>query len=195
MTTPDNADMTARIEAHAKAAAQASAPGAADIPPLNPPGQTADTAPQKRGRGRPPKNKDAASVQAQINASASKGENTAKKASAKKAASAAELDVTKLGGQIQGLHIIVAKVTGMPFMMLSEKESFALAESVVNVAEQYELTVNPKVAAGIQLALTAAMIYGPRAIAFTQAKKQAINAAQMRAASGNADDVSANPAG
>lgn len=194
MTTPDNLDMSARIAAAAAAEAAgkpAPTPGEkADIPPQ----AAADTPPQKRGRGRPPKNKDAASVQAQINASATKEAPKAAKAK-KTAAAAVDLDANKLGGQLIGLHMIIAKLTGMPFMMLSEKEGYALAESVIGVAEQYDLTINPRVAAGLQLAATAAMIYGPRAIMFTEAKKAAINAARMRTQTGEATDVSSNQAG
>lgn len=182
MTTPDNIEVTEKLNG----AASDGAPGEkADI---------GEAPPQKRGRGRPPKNKDAASVQAQINATASK--EAPKAAKAKKAASAAiELDAGKLGAQIQGLHIIIAKFTGMPFMMLSEKEAVALGESICGVASQYDLTINPKVAAGLQLALTGAMIYGPRAVMFAEAKKQAIQKSRMMQTTGNADDVSSNTTG
>lgn len=133
--------------------------------------------PEKRGRGRPSNAEKAAreNAQAAINAASGRDEAAQKTGAASKAAkSKAEkvsINANKLAGQIQGLHIIAAKFTGIPILQLDDKEAFALAESIQNLAEQYEIKINPKVAAGLQLLGTAAMIYGPRYLMMVEAAK------------------------
>lgn len=177
----------ADIEKQAAAAAEA---GGQQIPRPDvttaPPGFEP---PKKRGR---PSNKDRAAreaAQAAING-ASGREETAKAAgegSKKAKAKSGEkltIDQTKFAGQIQGLHIIAAKLTGQQLLLIDEKEAYALAEAIANVAKQYDIQVNPRVAAGLQLAATAAMIYAPRLLLMKAAADAAKN---------NTVDLTPNP--
>lgn len=113
--------------------------------------------PVKRKRGRPPKNAP------QLETLGATGAQT--EAPKKRQKTSAD----KMAGfarQIQGLHQLTAMVTGVPEIMLSDAESQALAESVINMADQYDLAIDGKTGAALQLLGTAAMIYGPRFFAF-----------------------------
>ena len=106
--------------------------------------------PKKRGRGRPPGST-----------------NKAKKEDGpKKRKQSTKSDNEKMARQICGIHLVIAQITGIPEIALSENDGVALAESVNNVCDQYDLAIDGKTGALIQLAGTAAMIYGPRVFAF-----------------------------
>lgn len=53
-------------------------------------------------------------------------------------------------------------LTGQPVFNLSEDEAKALAKAVAEVSKHYNVVVNPKTTALIQLVGTAGMIYFPR---------------------------------
>jgi len=72
---------------------------------------------------------------------------------------------SKLAQQIQGIHLVSSKITGTPELELSEGEAQALAESVLNIASEYDLNLDGKTGAWVQLLGTAAFIYAPRMIA------------------------------
>jgi hypothetical protein len=121
-----------------------------------------DTAPPvKRGRGRPRK-EDAAPRTAETVTST--GAKRGPKPKATKKAYTPD-DIGVMGKQLCGLHLMVAQITGLPEMCISEQESVLLAQSVVNVADEYGLSLDGKTGAALQLFLTGAMIYGPRALA------------------------------
>lgn len=134
-----------------------------------PPPETPDTEPPvRRRRGRPPKNPDAALNKETPAAGAKRGP---KPKAAKKVYTSSEIEL--MGKQLCGLHIMVAQISGMPEMAISDQESLILAQSIVNVADQYDLALDGKTGAALQLAMTAAMIYGPRALSIRARKMQA----------------------
>lgn len=89
-----------------------------------------------------------------------------------------KIDYTALAGQIQGLHTFVAMSTACPELMLDEKSSAMLAQAAGNFANEFGLSVNPKVAAAIQLAACCAMVYIPRIGAIRARTKKVIELKQ-----------------
>jgi predicted ArsR family transcriptional regulator len=75
---------------------------------------------------------------------------------------------TNLSRQIIGIHLITAKMTGIPELIIDENEAAILADSIVNIAEEYGLAMSGKMGAWAQLIGTAAFIYTPRLIAVKQ---------------------------
>lgn len=73
-----------------------------------------------------------------------------------------EAEKTALGKQIVGLHLIASMTFGIPELVIQETEGEMLASAIVNVAEEYGLSLGGKTGAAIQLVGTAAMIYLPR---------------------------------
>jgi len=110
-------------------------------------------APVKRGRGRPPKGESTPGAAP----SNRKATTTAKKEKE------AEQSAEDFAAQIMGFHLVAAKFIG-PEIAISEKESFALAKSIKELSAQYDLSINPKAAASLQLLATVAIIYGPRVV-------------------------------
>lgn len=125
--------------------------------------------PKKRGRGRPPKNKE--NIEAEKIEAGGKSASASKPTKKKQTFDAAAISM--MGKQLVGIHIIVSQVTGLPELQISDPEGQALAQSIVNVAEQYNLSIDGKTGAALQLLLTAAMVYGPRAIAVNKRAKAA----------------------
>jgi hypothetical protein len=60
------------------------------------------------------------------------------------------------------IHIGLAEMTKTPELALQEAESAALATSLANVLDQFDITPDPKVQAIIGLLMCGGMIYGPR---------------------------------
>lgn len=85
-------------------------------------------------------------------------------------------DKSNLCKQIQGVHLITAKMTGIPELFIDENEAAMLADSVVNIAEEYGLAMSGKMGAWAQLLGTAAFIYGPKMFAV---KKRVAEQAQL----------------
>lgn len=88
-------------------------------------------------------------------------------------------DVDRLARHIEGLHMIAALATGIPEARLTSKESESLAIAISAVAAQYDLAIDGKTGALLQLAGAAAMVYTPRVFAYRARLK--------RAKSGNPD--------
>lgn len=86
-----------------------------------------------------------------------------------------EAEKTALGKQIVGLHMIAAMTFGIPELVIQEPEGELLASAIVNVAEEYGLSLGGKTGAAIQLAGTAAMIYLPRWFKMQERVKQSQN--------------------
>ena len=108
----------------------------------------------KRGRGRPPKTETV-------------GSDTVKK-TVKRKASVNSVD--NLSKQIEGLHIIAASMTGIKVLIISPNESSMLASSIITVCDEYNLSIDGKTGAAMQLLATAAMIYAPRIISIFKQK-------------------------
>ena len=81
----------------------------------------------------------------------------------KKIASAEELATS--AKNLQGLHLMLSMMTGLPEAQLTNSESVALAGALEKVSQEYGLALDGKTGAFLQLAGTAAIIYVPRALA------------------------------
>lgn len=108
----------------------------------------------RRGRGRPPKD-SAAPV--------SPGSDTPQpKRGRPKSGKKEAVDIGALAKQLQGLHAIAAMVTGLPQLQIAPQEAEMLSSAIVNVCEEYDLSVSGKTGAALQLFAAAGMIYIPR---------------------------------
>jgi hypothetical protein len=74
--------------------------------------------------------------------------------------------ISNLSKQIEGLHIIGAQMSGIPEIALSGADSQALAMSIIAVCSQYDLSIDGKTGALLQLLGTTSFIYLPRYFAF-----------------------------
>lgn len=101
----------------------------------------------KRKRGRPRGTGNSAS--------ASKG--TAK--------NAFPLSVNGVETILLSVHTILASAISCPELLLDQKEANAIADGVAKVAAEYDVRMDPKTAAWINLATVASAVYGPRGIA------------------------------
>lgn len=146
-------------------------------------GATADTpsgeAPKRR-RGRPPGSGKTGSAKSpeQIEAGADSGKPSKRAKAAQFDKQAREL----FAKQLLGVHTLAAQITGIGELQLAPPEGAALADAVCNTCEQYNLAIDGKTGAFLQLAATAAMIYAPRYMHF---------AARVRAQQANTVDVRA----
>lgn len=148
-----------------------------EIPPQT--GTKEEVAPKKRGPGRPPKNPDAPTAEKIPNnpSGATGGVKQRKKTT---------YDLGLLTNQLVGIHMMAYQMTGIPELQIAPQEGAALASAVIAVAEQYDLSIDGKTGAAIQLLATAAMIYAPRVMSV---KKRAAEAQKN-----NVTDVTAKPA-
>jgi len=74
--------------------------------------------------------------------------------------------------QIQGLHVVLAKLTGQPIFEISEFEAQMLASSIANVSEHYDLTASSKTMAIVGLCGAIGIVYVPRVVAVRQANRK-----------------------
>lgn len=163
-----------------------------DTPPEHPDNaqQTeapADQPPIKRKRGRPRKDGSTGAPQVEgIDGSSLPPRPTRAK---KKQAYSAE-DVKMMGKQIAGLHIVVSQMTGIPELQIQEAEGQMLAQSIVNVCDQYDLAIDGKTGAFIQLIGVAGIVYAPR---FMHFRSRMAKAEQEKKASNSAASQPINP--
>ena len=131
-----------------------------------------ETQPPKKRRGRPPKN---SALEEQSTAS---GEAKPKRAYTKKSERVTfDSDSTrKLAKQLEGIHLMVASITKLNEICISDTEAMMLAGSLQTMSAEYNLSLDGKTGAAIQLIATAAMIYVPRAIVINNKIKHAQNA-------------------
>lgn len=128
----------------------------------------------KPRRGRPRKNPELLTEEIPGKApAASKPRKTAK---------GKGVDTEALAQQLVGVHQIVAMVSGIPEVQINEQEASHLAKGITAVCEVYDLSLDGKTGAALQLVAAAAMIYGPRIWAFTARVKS--ERAQSAAAMG-----------
>ncbi len=92
---------------------------------------------------------------------------------AKPTTNSVKVDAAGFARQLVGVHAILASVTGNPIWQINDNEAAQLAASIEGIAAQYDLEVNPKVAATINFAFVAATIYGPRIYLMREMAKQA----------------------
>lgn len=135
--------------------------------------------PPKRGRGRP---SNAEKLLNETLVKETVGDDGATTATAKKPGRTAgksgkgTMDPAALGNQLVGIHALAAMFTQIPELQLQPQEGNALAQAVINVCQEYDLSLSGKTGAGIQLLAAAAMIYAPRLMHYkarvTQAQAQ-----------------------
>ena len=125
--------------------------------------QTPSGEPPKKRRGRPPGSGKKTPEQIEGGGT----EAPASKPSNRKASTSNEQRAL-MGKQLVGIHKLAAMVTGLPELMINDVEGDMLAHAVANICDEYGLAVDGKTGATLQLLGTAAMIYGPRAIAVMQ---------------------------
>lgn len=121
--------------------------------------------PPKKRRGRPPNSSKILEEKTIGN------EPPKEKRAYKKKADSFAPNVDNLARQIQGLHFIAVKMSGFNELAIDENEAKMLAESIVNVAREYDLSMSGKTGAMIQLIGVAAMVYMPRLISINERKK------------------------
>lgn len=84
-----------------------------------------------------------------------------------------KVDAAGFARQLVGVHAILASVTANPIWQINDSEAAQLATAIEGIAAQYDLEVNPKVAATLNFAFVAATIYGPRIYLMREMAKQA----------------------
>lgn len=72
------------------------------------------------------------------------------------------IDPKELAPQIQGLHVMLAMMTGQPVFLLSPQECEMLAKNIANVSQHFNIAPSSKGMAIAGLVATCGMIYIPR---------------------------------
>lgn len=80
--------------------------------------------------------------------------------------------INTLAQSLQVVHMGIASFTKFDGFALSDTESVNLSKSVVNVMEQFDVTVDPRFSAIAGLVTTAGMIYGPRFYLYSEFRKE-----------------------
>jgi len=93
---------------------------------------------------------------------------TRKKRSAKQTATTSSFSAT----QIEGVHALIATYFNNPSLALTAQESEQLANALNDVAKEYEIVIDPKVAAWSKLFIVSATIYAPRAFIAYMSKQE-----------------------
>lgn len=143
----------------------------------NPPLENAENVapevePPKR-RGRPPLNKDKVNAREKIEAGTSA---TSPKPTKRKTTIGGEA-IALMGKQLVGLHLMAYQLTGLPECQITDGEGAALAQGIALVANEYDLSLDGKTGAALQLILTLGMVYGPRVLSVNAKMKASKNAA------------------
>lgn len=98
-----------------------------------------------------------------------------------------QVDIGLLAKQLKGIHELAANLLpirtpeGKYLLALSDIEATQLAEGVAAVAKEYDLSLDGKTGAAIQLLSAAVMVYGPRVYFFNKMKAEAMRQAQSDA--------------
>lgn len=98
-------------------------------------------------------------------------------------------DLSSLAKQLVGLHQLGAMLSGIPEIAIAEPEGAALATGIIAVCEEYDLSINGKTGAALQLLGACAMVYTPRVFQFNS-RMQKARAAAKAAQDANTVDVS-----
>jgi len=128
-----------------------------------------DEPPVKRGPGRPPKSagtaKDAdALLFGAIDGKGKPEDAKGKPGRPKGTGGKKAMDPVGLAKQLVGIHQLAAMFTGMGELQLQQEEAQGLADAVVNVCAEYDLNIDGKTGAAVQLFAACAMIYAPRVL-------------------------------
>lgn len=147
----------------------------AAVAPLNVPDKAVDevdlVAPVKRTRGRPALNPDKPAFET-VDEDSAKPAAAAKRGRKPNSRTTKKSDPKELGKQIVGVHLMISMMTGLKEIQLSDVEGEQLAGAVIGVAEQYNLAIDGKTGAAIQLLAACAMVYAPRALMIRHRMRQ-----------------------
>lgn len=141
-------------------------PGAASTPDPN--------APKKRGRPFGARNRAAPLTETPVDGAAPPDAEPIKRRRRTKA-----LDKEQLSKQLIGIHAIAAKLTGLPFVQIDKMESDMLADAIDNIAREYDLALDGKTGAFLQLMAASAVVYGPRVMMYQALKRKAMREAAV----------------
>jgi hypothetical protein len=106
-----------------------------------------------------------------------RGRKPGSKNTGKTAGQKTVLNRAALAGKLEGAHKFCAILTGIPLVEINASEADQMAGALCDVAQYYDLPVNGKTLAWIQLAATLGMIYGTRLYAYRGWKAAMIRAA------------------
>ena len=91
------------------------------------------------------------------------------------------LEVEALAKNLQAIHDLAALATGLPILSIEDKEAKSMATAVSNLAAQYDMVLDPRTVAWVNLLGVMASIYGPRFLMI----KMAASAANRQSAEQN----------
>lgn len=83
-----------------------------------------------------------------------------------------QASIDSLTRMLAVVHVGIAGVLHAPEMMLEDNESAALAGSIANVLEQFDIRPDPRIEAVIGLCVVSGSIYGPRIYNIRERRKQ-----------------------
>lgn len=84
------------------------------------------------------------------------------------------VDKEALTKQLVGLHAMAAHLTGLELIAIGPSEAAMLADAIESMSREYDLALDGKTGAFIQLIAAAAVVYGPRVLKFRALKKRAL---------------------
>lgn len=99
------------------------------------------------------------------------------------------VDTTELAKKIQGTHMMLAMMTGINEMQITDMEATMLAASLADVAKEFDMQPNGKAVAVVQLLGTVAILYLPRIAMVKQKAAASKQHARDRAAAETAEVV------
>lgn len=123
-------------------------------------GNSPDQTP-KRGRGRPAGTGAAKPAEA---AKAGSVKEPAPKAVAVPIAQPRKVNINGVEKILLSIHTVMAAMAGEPEFNIEEEEAKRLSAAIAAVGEEYQIILDPKTAAWIELGKVCGTIYGPRAI-------------------------------
>jgi len=98
---------------------------------------------------------------------------------------ARKADLALIEKKILAYHQIGAMIAGVPEIALDEKEASFLAPDILAVLDQYEIDIDPRLQAWINLFITASAIYTPHYLVYlarVRAERQMADAATKQTA-------------
>ena len=100
--------------------------------------------------------------------------------------------IVGMAARIQGLHAIMAIVSGLPELAISESEARSLAVAVDGVCVEFGIAVTGKVAAILSLLAAMGMIYVPRGLAVAERRRRAKQTGNLSVVDARNDETSVN---
>lgn len=167
--TKEELEIAARLDAALKEEEQdgggdESAPPAAGPAPLAL--ESTDAAPPEAERRRPgrPKGSGSKATESLLHEAVGGGAapGAASKAPRSKTGPKKGMDAATMGTQIVGIHQLAVMFTGIGELLITPEEGRNLADAVVGVCSEYDLNIDGKTGAAIQLFAALAVVYTPR---------------------------------